>query len=662
MADTATKPKPAAPKPAAPAKTKTTTVKPPAVPKPAKRAAMTGRSAGKASLGAAPAAAAGELLLTDIDPTHWSNPRGDIDQKSDSFRQLVDSIKALGVHTPVLVGPALVEGGKHPLIAGWRRYTASGVAGKKSIPVHQVALADAKDTLVAAIAENVARDAMDPLAEATAIYMLMSEHGYTQVQAGKEIGMSERTVRERLRLLKINELVPAAGQAISSGQIPMDAAVQLQLVAETAPAVADELVQQVKTGGVRASALTSSSGLADALERVENDEAARERGVWAIDIDAQHPGTDLPLTAEQLTRWQAIPPEDSWRTQPPYFEFDEPDAEAARAAGCLLEVTGTDRWGQTQTLRFITDRDLLAARATLLLDQMEADGRERAEQEKQRKAQQAAATGKAGAKNLTAEQRSEAQKVKDKAAAAKELAHHKNVVLGERLAHGLDGAAGSLEAAKILALIALDDAAGVVAAGAKYCDPAYLTEEVRKNGTVKRTYDIGGGGGASAEQAAREAILAADTVPAAIAPLLRLLAMARHADDQVVAESSRAYWRMRGTYSGRAYGVPAMLDQLVKDAGILEDLTAEAKRRAAKTTSTAAAKPATSPVPPSKRSAEALRHVTAQPGITIPELAQKMGIAQNYLYRVLPELQKDGHVRKEGRGWHPAATESEAGS
>jgi sugar-specific transcriptional regulator TrmB len=52
------------------------------------------------------------------------------------------------------------------------------------------------------------------------------------------------------------------------------------------------------------------------------------------------------------------------------------------------------------------------------------------------------------------------------------------------------------------------------------------------------------------------------------------------------------------------------------------------------------------------RSKEALQHVRATPGITIPELAEKMGIKQNYLYRVLPALQKDGMVRKEGRGWH----------
>jgi hypothetical protein len=52
------------------------------------------------------------------------------------------------------------------------------------------------------------------------------------------------------------------------------------------------------------------------------------------------------------------------------------------------------------------------------------------------------------------------------------------------------------------------------------------------------------------------------------------------------------------------------------------------------------------------RGKQALDLVRSNPGITIPELAGKMGIKQNYLYRVLPSLQKDGMVRKEGRGWH----------
>ena len=53
------------------------------------------------------------------------------------------------------------------------------------------------------------------------------------------------------------------------------------------------------------------------------------------------------------------------------------------------------------------------------------------------------------------------------------------------------------------------------------------------------------------------------------------------------------------------------------------------------------------------RSKQAVELVRSRPGITISEIAQEMGIQQNYLYRVLPALQKDGLVRKEGRGWYP---------
>lgn len=58
------------------------------------------------------------------------------------------------------------------------------------------------------------------------------------------------------------------------------------------------------------------------------------------------------------------------------------------------------------------------------------------------------------------------------------------------------------------------------------------------------------------------------------------------------------------------------------------------------------------------RGAEALALVKESPGITIPEIAEKMGIKQNYLYRLLPDLAKSGEVVKDGRGWHakePAA-------
>ena len=55
------------------------------------------------------------------------------------------------------------------------------------------------------------------------------------------------------------------------------------------------------------------------------------------------------------------------------------------------------------------------------------------------------------------------------------------------------------------------------------------------------------------------------------------------------------------------------------------------------------------------RGEQALDVVRQNPGITVSELGDKLGIAQkNYLYRVMANLQEDGAVRKEGKGFHAA--------
>jgi hypothetical protein len=51
------------------------------------------------------------------------------------------------------------------------------------------------------------------------------------------------------------------------------------------------------------------------------------------------------------------------------------------------------------------------------------------------------------------------------------------------------------------------------------------------------------------------------------------------------------------------------------------------------------------------RANQALELVRSTPGITIPEIAKSMGIAPNYLYRVLPRLQQEGQLKKDGQGW-----------
>jgi predicted Rossmann fold nucleotide-binding protein DprA/Smf involved in DNA uptake len=51
------------------------------------------------------------------------------------------------------------------------------------------------------------------------------------------------------------------------------------------------------------------------------------------------------------------------------------------------------------------------------------------------------------------------------------------------------------------------------------------------------------------------------------------------------------------------------------------------------------------------RANQALELVRSTPGITIPDIAKSMGIAPNYLYRVLPKLQQEGQIKRDGQGW-----------
>ncbi|MCW2998296.1 MAG: Rrf2 family transcriptional regulator [Solirubrobacterales bacterium] len=73
-------------------------------------------------------------------------------------------------------------------------------------------------------------------------------------------------------------------------------------------------------------------------------------------------------------------------------------------------------------------------------------------------------------------------------------------------------------------------------------------------------------------------------------------------------------------------------------------------RKPAKRTARGAAKPRGA-----GRADEALKLVTAAPGITVAELADKMKIGPTYLYRLLPALEREGKVRKDGKGYHSTA-------
>jgi hypothetical protein len=60
------------------------------------------------------------------------------------------------------------------------------------------------------------------------------------------------------------------------------------------------------------------------------------------------------------------------------------------------------------------------------------------------------------------------------------------------------------------------------------------------------------------------------------------------------------------------------------------------------------------------RAQQAISLIDENPGMTVPDMAKAMGIGSNYLYRVLPALEKDGKVTKQGKGYHVAVAPDES--
>lgn len=68
------------------------------------------------------------------------------------------------------------------------------------------------------------------------------------------------------------------------------------------------------------------------------------------------------------------------------------------------------------------------------------------------------------------------------------------------------------------------------------------------------------------------------------------------------------------------------------------------------------------PLGSGNRAQQAVAKIVEQPGITASELAKSMGISPNYLYRVLPRLERESKVTKQGKGYHPAGNVEKAAS
>lgn len=157
----------------------------------------------------------------------------------DALQELADSIKAQGLVQPIVVRK--LGGGEYELIAGERRWRASQLAGLHTIPA---VVREVPDQSVAAMSliENIQREDLNALEEASGLRRLIDEFGLTHQQTAEAVGRSRAAVTNLLRLLDLHADTKAL---VDAGQLEMGhARALLALQGQQQVDIAQKVAQQ----------------------------------------------------------------------------------------------------------------------------------------------------------------------------------------------------------------------------------------------------------------------------------------------------------------------------------------------------------------------------------------------------------------------------------
>lgn len=211
----------------------------------------------------------GEIELDKIF-ANPNQPRRDFNEEA--LQELADSINELGVIQPITLRK--MEDETYQIIAGERRFRASQLAGKTTIPAY-ILKADDEETMEMALIENIQREDLNALEIALAYQRLIEQHNLSQEQLSKRIGKGRATIANFLRLLKL----PAAIQmALKERKIDMGHARALLSLESHSQQIAlfndieknnysvrevEEMVRRMKESGEGASTATAQKKSAD---------------------------------------------------------------------------------------------------------------------------------------------------------------------------------------------------------------------------------------------------------------------------------------------------------------------------------------------------------------------------------------------------------------
>ncbi len=139
--------------------------------------------------------------ITSVSPNP-NQPRKSFDPESIS--ELAESIKSQGILQPLLVEE--IVPGKYSIIAGERRFRAANEAGLKKVPVIIKKLSELERIQMSLI-ENIQRENLNPIEEATAYQYLMKRSGMTQEEVSEKVGKSRSAIANSVRLLTLNDSI-----------------------------------------------------------------------------------------------------------------------------------------------------------------------------------------------------------------------------------------------------------------------------------------------------------------------------------------------------------------------------------------------------------------------------------------------------------------------
>ena len=133
----------------------------------------------------------------------------------DSIAELSDSIKAQGVIQPIVLRP--IADDRYEIIAGERRWRAAQLAGIDKIPA-VIRTVDDESALAMSLIENIQREDLNPLEEATALKRLIDDFQFTHQEVADAVGKSRSAVTNTLRLTQLS--LPVA-EMLVAGDLEM---------------------------------------------------------------------------------------------------------------------------------------------------------------------------------------------------------------------------------------------------------------------------------------------------------------------------------------------------------------------------------------------------------------------------------------------------------